>query len=172
MIFTVQGFIFTTELAARLIFTQRKGQYFNEICAVQLCWEMKVIYISICKLVFYAATDLRGTVIFANSKNCLYALRALHSSHITPKASESNDHRISIQERLTEPELEFASWLVILYRHSTGKAVDVMTSLHTAEGMKWIQGGIETFTLRLVRRHLISDITGPDSEVLLIHEIL
>lgn len=42
-----------------------------------------------------------------------------------------------------------------------------MTSLLLAEGVKWIQRGIETFTLRL-----ISDNTGADAEVLLIHKIL
>lgn len=59
-----------------------------------------------------------------------------------------------------------------LQTHSTGKAADAMTSLHPARGMKWIQRGIETLKLRLIRGHLGSDITGTASEVLPIHKIL
>lgn len=69
-------------------------------------------------------TSQRGTV----SPQWMRALHN-HSSHI----SKSNDHSIFTssdwvhEEDLTESEPELTSWLLILYRHRAGKAVDVMT---------------------------------------------
>lgn len=75
-------------------------------------------------------------------------------SHYTQKRQESNDHSVWVLcERVRRAERcrswSCASCLVLSYRLSTGRVVDIMASLHLAQcNWKGIQRGTETVTVR------------------------
>lgn len=95
----------------------------------------------------------------------IYAARAHHSTSKLSHYTES--HKLMITafkfwlsasgKYKLKPGPGFGSWLVILHRHGTGKAVSVMTSLHLADEIKGISRAIETFTLRLVGKQSATD---------------
>lgn len=85
---------------------------------------------------------------------------APQSSHVTPQASESNDHSISILTECIGKDEQSHSWsLPAGWLFSTDVAqerdVEVMTSLLPAGRMSRIQRGIETFTLTVTSLRLI-----------------
>lgn len=174
MIFTVQRSIFSLKGGSQTDICTIKGHYFYVVCATNFkmkrlsftcIWEVNVLPCPRSERYCYFPRTLKFL--------SYYAVRALHRKLTALTLHQKGNSTVWVyQGKLTEPELERGSWLLILCRHSTGKAVIVMTSLHLAEGMKRTWRGTETLTFGLMRRPITSDFTGTDAEVLLIHKIL
>lgn len=132
MIFTVQRSIFTHKGRSQTDIYTIKG--FNEACAVIVKWNE---HQSFCSSISEALLDLKGKLRFLKFQNVLKSLRSQSTSQ---QLAALKLHRARQSLMITackfllsasgNPGPEFASCLVILYICSTGKAVDVMTTLH------------------------------------------